>query len=338
MNDQADCDKFCWQGVCPPKVEFFVWQLLKGRVLVKQVLNKFGISSIVSLACPLCNEEDESVDHLFIQCRLAWKIWSKGMGWWGVQGCITKSMVEWAAGWGSLCPSRECKRAWSSLFFATVWTIWEVRNNKVFNNGESEMSLALDSIQFRIAWWFKHHGCGSSVPLTSLLQGVSEFCKDPVKTKQRIVEAWVPPVLGALKFNVDGSSRGTLGLAGIGGVLRNSRGMVLCLFSLFVGFQNSITAELMAIGKACYLCVSNHSLQGIEIEIISDSLVAVNWINSDSVDSLAYANLVYDIRDQMRNHGSLSIRFFSRASNSYADSLAKKGSNKEGDIVQWGSI
>ncbi|KAK0604076.1 hypothetical protein LWI29_011762 [Acer saccharum] len=196
----------------------------------------------------------------------------------------------------------------------------------------------MDTIQFRTAWWFKHHGCGSLVPLTSLLQNVSEFCKDPLKSKKQAFEPWVPPVAGSLKFNVDGSSRGQSRSSGIGGVLRNNTGMVQCLFSLFVGNQDAITAELMAIDYACSLCVANPSLRGVNIEIVSHSLLAVTWINSDQVGSLAYVNLVYGIRDYLRNYDVLSVRFSSRTSNSYADSLAKKGSNNEGDLIQWGSF
>ncbi|KAK2637401.1 hypothetical protein Ddye_032193 [Dipteronia dyeriana] len=33
------------KGLCPPKVEVFVWQLLKGRVLVREVLLKFGATA-----------------------------------------------------------------------------------------------------------------------------------------------------------------------------------------------------------------------------------------------------------------------------------------------------
>ncbi|KAK4857111.1 hypothetical protein QYF36_024580 [Acer negundo] len=39
-----NCD-FLWKGLCPPKVKVFVWQLLKGRVLVRKVLLKFGMAT-----------------------------------------------------------------------------------------------------------------------------------------------------------------------------------------------------------------------------------------------------------------------------------------------------
>ena len=223
------------------------------------------------------------------------------------------------------------------MFFAIVWTIWEFRNRKIFEDSVPILSLAVDLIRFCVAWWFKHYGSGSSDSITILSQNLEEFCRDPVKSKKNVVVHWVPPVLGVLKFNVDGSVRYQSGMAGIGGVLRDSNGMVLCFFSLSVGVQDVIAAELMAIKKACSLCVLNSALMGKFIEIVSDSLVVVTWINSDNVGSLDYVNLVYDIRDLMGRHGNLSLVFCSRASNTFADDLAK-GSNLMGNVVHWGSI
>ncbi|KAK2654499.1 hypothetical protein Ddye_014355 [Dipteronia dyeriana] len=76
--------------------------------------------------------------------------------------------------------------------------VWQLLNNKVFNDIEAISSLALDLIQFRVAWWFKHHGCGYSNPITSFMQCVSEHCKDTVKLKKSRVQAWVPPRMKAL--------------------------------------------------------------------------------------------------------------------------------------------
>ncbi|KAK3221461.1 hypothetical protein Dsin_008486 [Dipteronia sinensis] len=37
-------DRLLWRGICPPKVEFFTWQLLRGRVFVGDVLRRFGMA------------------------------------------------------------------------------------------------------------------------------------------------------------------------------------------------------------------------------------------------------------------------------------------------------
>ncbi|KAK2645244.1 hypothetical protein Ddye_020439 [Dipteronia dyeriana] len=64
-----------WKGISPPKVEFFIWQLLKGRVLVVDVHQRFGCG--VDLICKLCNKEIETLNHTFIHCDWSWKVWSE---------------------------------------------------------------------------------------------------------------------------------------------------------------------------------------------------------------------------------------------------------------------
>ncbi|KAK3194324.1 hypothetical protein Dsin_025634 [Dipteronia sinensis] len=40
--------KTMWQGTNPPKVELFVWKLLRGRIMVREVLHHFGVSRAVA--------------------------------------------------------------------------------------------------------------------------------------------------------------------------------------------------------------------------------------------------------------------------------------------------
>ncbi|KAK3219579.1 hypothetical protein Dsin_013549 [Dipteronia sinensis] len=81
-----------WQGICPAKIEIFGWQLLRGRVMVRQVLRKFGFDPAYSLMCPFCNAAEESVDHLFLLCPWSWKLWNRCMSWWEVGSCINDSL------------------------------------------------------------------------------------------------------------------------------------------------------------------------------------------------------------------------------------------------------
>lgn len=73
-------------------------------------------------------------------------------------------------------------------------------------------------------------------------------------SSKRIV-SWDAPSPGMLKFNVDGAVRGKLGPAGIGGVLQDDRGVVICMSSKSIGIRDSNVAEVLAILEAlrCYL-------------------------------------------------------------------------------------
>lgn len=52
-----------------------------------------------------------------------------------------------------------------------------------------------------------------------------------VKKKVQRMGRWLPPPIGFLKINMDGSSRGNLGSAWICGICRDSYGLVVFIFS-----------------------------------------------------------------------------------------------------------
>ena len=243
---------------------------------MREVLRKFGAAQVINFNCPCCEFASESIDHLFLLCDWANKLWRCCMGWWGISGCSNSSINDWMDGWFGLCPSVSRKRVWNTLFFAVIWTIWEVRNEVVFRRKDADFSVALDSIKFRTALWFKSHGCGSNIDLTLLMLDLNDRCVDIAPTKKKSIVQWCPPMDNDLFFNVDGSARGNPGDAGIGGVLRDSTGKVLCLFSFFVGISDSNTAEVLAVHRACQLISSKTSLAGRMITIISDSKSAVS--------------------------------------------------------------
>ena len=66
--------------------------------------------------------------------------------------------------------------------------------------------------------------------------------KKSIKVKCSI--QWEAPVINWWKFNVDDSVLGKPRPTGIGGVLRNDRGIVLAMFSKFSGEINSNEVEL----------------------------------------------------------------------------------------------
>lgn len=177
-----------------------------------------------TIECPLCGRQPETIDHLFLQCTWSWELWKKAMGWWGVVSCCNASITGWMDSWAGLCPSKSRSRAWNLVFFVVVWTIWEMRNDIVFNGKNIDQIKSLDSIKFRVVWWFKNFGCGSTVDTTLLLLDVEGRCVDSKLVKVGRPSSWSPPVDNDLLFNVDGSVHGNSRLGGIGGVLRNAVG------------------------------------------------------------------------------------------------------------------
>ncbi|KAK2645440.1 hypothetical protein Ddye_020635 [Dipteronia dyeriana] len=185
-------------------------------------------------------------------------------------------------------------------------------------------------IKFRIVWWYKHYKKGSTEPVSSLLN-VKDLCVDLRNKKIRQIRDWIPQAEDYLKFNVDGSSKGNPGSVGIGGVLGDSKGAVICMFSQFVGIFDSNTAKIMAIKRVMKLCFSISSLENQYIVIVNDSKSTVAWINKGDFGNVKYVKIIHDIKSLMQSM-KVEVVHDSRAYDAFADNLEKHGSIMAGDF------
>ncbi|KAK1586764.1 hypothetical protein Q3G72_005935 [Acer saccharum] len=88
--------------------------------------------------------------------------------------------------------------------------------------------------------------------------------------------------------------------------------------------------------ELCELCPSSSVFRKKNIAIVSDSKVDVAWVNdSEGIGSLEHVNLIFDIRGWMQLMGGMTLTFNSRATNSFADNLAKSGSSLRDDKLVW---
>ncbi|KAK2662854.1 hypothetical protein Ddye_001428 [Dipteronia dyeriana] len=98
------------------------------------------------------------------------------MNWWNVYSCPNLFVNAWLNGWMGLCPDGKWKRVWNTLFFTVLWTIWEARNKMIFDNKEANLLQSIDYVKFRVVWWFKNLGNGSSESVMVLLEDIQNRC------------------------------------------------------------------------------------------------------------------------------------------------------------------
>ncbi|XVF36625.1 hypothetical protein REPUB_Repub19eG0073200 [Reevesia pubescens] len=103
------------------------------------------------------------------------------------------------------------------------------------------------------------------------------------KQSTRVASCWQPPPFGFLKFNVDGSAMEKPGPTGIGGVLRNSVGDFLLLFSKSIGYVDSNVAEFLAIMEALAIFANSKWSSDAGLIVESDSLIAIKWFNGEVI-------------------------------------------------------
>ncbi|KAK3218870.1 hypothetical protein Dsin_012840 [Dipteronia sinensis] len=275
------------------------------------------------------------------------KVWKKGsdvVDWAGMLNCRTSLLPITYLGLpleaNPQLLRKDPRQCFSFCQNNEIFALTSSKHGKVYDFGDWHgmkwrwKNLCPPKIQ--VFGWHLYKG---RIMINERLSLLWELCIDPPTLKRTSPVGWSPPPLSSLKFNVDGSSRGNHGPAGIEGVLRDSSGEILCLFSTAVGLCDSNTTEIRAIHKVVQLCSSGPLLRNQRIEIISDYKVAVLWINNKmDFGSYNHVQLIYDIMTHLHFFRNMIVTYNSRRSNSIADLLAKLGSSRKWVILFLGMI
>ncbi|XP_071738688.1 uncharacterized protein [Rutidosis leptorrhynchoides] len=139
-------------NLVPLKAEVFVWRVTRRRLPIRVELDKRGID-LNSVRCPLCDDNIESLDHVFIFCKHALDVWERVYKWWGVGSVTNLSIEEAFRGNISGQLSSLGIKLWQSVEWTCAYLIWWNRNQKVFSNKSWEGPNALLEIQLKSYKW-----------------------------------------------------------------------------------------------------------------------------------------------------------------------------------------
>jgi hypothetical protein len=67
--------KELWRAIVSPKVKFFFWLALHGRLWTTERRKRHGLQP--GAVCVLCDQLDETTDHLLCSCVYTRKVWSR---------------------------------------------------------------------------------------------------------------------------------------------------------------------------------------------------------------------------------------------------------------------
>lgn len=85
------------------------------------------------LRCVMCNEAEETMDHLLNQCNWASRMWREGMESFQqtrqVPGSIQDIIISWE---NKSFKNPIVKRLWDLLPGFMAWSIWKERNGQIF--------------------------------------------------------------------------------------------------------------------------------------------------------------------------------------------------------------
>lgn len=97
-----------WSKIIPLKVRCFIWSALQRRLHVATELIKRGVTTISDL-CVICGDEQETVDHLFIKCKVVDETRDWIFKWCELpkqQFLNMEDFLNFGASWGN-CPKKK---------------------------------------------------------------------------------------------------------------------------------------------------------------------------------------------------------------------------------------
>lgn len=145
------------------------------------------------------------------------------------------------------------------MFYIIPWSIKKEKNNRILNNIESSRAQICDLILTRLGWWI--YGWGDPIPfsMNDIIRNPTclKWCENgaPMSFKPARSLLWTPPSSNGLKWNVDASYNPTANKSAIGGVLRNSKGEFMCIFStpiLPMEINNVLARIINVLASTCF--------------------------------------------------------------------------------------
>ncbi|KAK2371646.1 hypothetical protein QL285_084568 [Trifolium repens] len=176
-----------------------------------------------------------------------------------------------------------------TLFFVTLWVVWCMRNDAIFNNSNENIHTSVAKI-------------------FSLLKSCEVvFSPPPTTSNNSIIPrsvAWSRHVEGTVFLNVNGSLLGSTNTSGYGGQLRNNNGTFLLGFYVAATAPSILFAELMAMLHRLQICWESGYKR---ISCFSDSLQAVNLIRDGASTHHRFANEVFSIRQLLERNWEIAV-------------------------------
>ena len=105
------------------------------------------------MTSPMCLSDEESMNHLLLNCKIAQSLWMSVVGWFDCSWALPNSLTELFQAWKNPLGGSRGKVMWRLSFLAMIWTIWKERNSRCFEGLASSESILVENSKFLVALW-----------------------------------------------------------------------------------------------------------------------------------------------------------------------------------------
>jgi ribonuclease HI len=191
-----------------------------------------------------------------------------------------------------------------------LWFIWQIRNDKVWNEGNpSAIQMGVQATAYWNQW--------------AAVNGVLHDQQQPVQQHTPVTNLmqWQQPAIGTLKCNVDASFFIANGATGWGWCLRDSRGhFKLAATNIVYSSHSVMEGEALALIDAMEEMIQRgHTSVTFE----SDSKIVVDAISSSQHGLSEFHILISHIQSLLSLHNYFEVKYVKRQANIVAHTLAR---------------
>lgn len=143
--------EFTWRSRAPLRCRFFAWLALQNKCWTSDQLARCGLDH--QERCPFYNQEEETINHLILDCMFARGVWTV------VCGAVGKP--EWALRRGESisqwctdkCGTERGKKDARAILTLVVWELWKHHNAIVFDGATPSMNHVILRMEAKGRTW-----------------------------------------------------------------------------------------------------------------------------------------------------------------------------------------
>ncbi|XP_004296004.1 PREDICTED: putative ribonuclease H protein At1g65750-like [Fragaria vesca subsp. vesca] len=244
--EKLDWASSVWHSFIPPRYSVLAWRIFHLKLPTDDQLQRRGIPFVS--VCQLCSfSHTEDIPHLFVNCSFAQHIWQWLAYYFGTSLPSSGSLNDlWSSVTGKAF-SPQLKNIWFASCLFALMAIWKSHNKLRFDNKQPSLMRVFRSVKAWVRYIAPYTpGCVRGVLDSKVLSSMGVILVLKCQSALRIV-LWHPPLIPWLKLNTNGFSKGNPGLAGCGGVFRDSFGRLIGGYCQGLGTQTTFFVELMTV-------------------------------------------------------------------------------------------
>jgi len=143
-----------WRSWAPSKCKFFLWVAAHKRCWTGDRLARKGLQH--PAACPLCDQAQETIDHLLVSCVFARQLWFSLL----LKFCLQvlapnledENFEEWWAN-ASGRVSGQVLNGLNSIIILGAWNLWNHHNRCVFDGASPSISNIISTTLEDLQQW-----------------------------------------------------------------------------------------------------------------------------------------------------------------------------------------